>query len=62
MANEDALRNAKRYTEQIKELQAQIDEDQHKREEFREKYLSTEKRLQSAKQEQQESIVGLETV
>uniref|UniRef100_A0A915EFF8 Myosin motor domain-containing protein n=1 Tax=Ditylenchus dipsaci TaxID=166011 RepID=A0A915EFF8_9BILA len=61
-ANDDAQKNAKRYVDQIKELQNQINEDQQKREEFREKFLSEEKRFQTVKQEQQELAVNVETI
>lgn len=61
-ANEDAHKNVHRYGEQVKELQAQIDEDQRRRDEFREKFMSTEKKLQQVKQEQQDLMVAFETV
>lgn len=61
-ANEDAQRNIKRYAEQIRELQRQIDEDQRKREDFQEKYLNEEKKLQIIQQERFELIGNLENV
>lgn len=61
-ANEDAQKNIRRYGDQVKELQVQIDEDQRRREEFREKYMTAEKKFQSVKQEQQDLMVALETV
>ena len=61
-ANEDAQKNIRRYGDQVKELQMQIDEDQRRREEFREKYMTAEKKFQQVKQEQQDLMVALETV
>jgi len=61
-ANEDAQKIIRRYGDQCKELQAQIDEDQRRRNEFREKYLTAEKRYQSLKQEHEELSLALETV
>uniref|UniRef100_A0A914L0P7 Myosin heavy chain n=1 Tax=Meloidogyne incognita TaxID=6306 RepID=A0A914L0P7_MELIC len=60
-ANEDAQKIIRRYGDQCKELQAQIDEDQRRRNEFREKYLTAEKRYQSLKQEHEELSLALET-
>ena len=44
-ANVDAQKNLKRLFDQVKELQGQVDEEQRRREEIRENYLSAEKRL-----------------
>ena len=61
-ANEDAQKNIRRYGDQCKELQTQIDEDQRRRNEFREKFLTAEKRYQSLKHEHEELALALETV
>lgn len=61
-ANDDAQKNVKRYGEQVRELQKLIDEEQRKREEFRENYITTEKRLVTTKQEQEELITNIEAV
>lgn len=61
-ANEDAQKNLKRYAEQVKELQQQVDENQRSRQEFHEKYLMMDKRYQSTRAEQQELVANLETV
>lgn len=61
-ANDEAQKNIHRYNDQCKELQAQIDEDQRRRNEFREKFLIAEKRYQSLKQEHEELTLALETV
>ncbi|KAI3415402.1 Myosin N-terminal SH3-like domain [Globodera pallida] len=60
-ANEEAQKNIRRYGDQQKELQAQIEEDQRRRDDFREKFMSSEKRLQQTKQEQDDLTVALET-
>lgn len=52
----------RRYLDQVRELQQVIDEEQKRREEFREHLLSTERKLAVAKQEQEELIVKLEAV
>uniref|UniRef100_A0A7E4VFX9 Myosin motor domain-containing protein n=1 Tax=Panagrellus redivivus TaxID=6233 RepID=A0A7E4VFX9_PANRE len=57
-ANEDAQKNIRRYLEQIKEIQQTIGEEQRRRDEFREKYVTTDKKLASAKGEHDE-LVGL---
>lgn len=61
-ANADAQKNIKRYNEQVKELQFTIDQEQQRREEYRENYVMTEKRLAQAKQEQEEVIAAIDNV
>ncbi|KHN87676.1 Myosin-4 [Toxocara canis] len=53
-ANADAQKNLKRYTEQTREVQLQIEEEQRQRDEMKEQYYAAEKRvtlLQSEKEE-----------
>uniref|UniRef100_A0AC34QQA2 Myosin heavy chain n=1 Tax=Panagrolaimus sp. JU765 TaxID=591449 RepID=A0AC34QQA2_9BILA len=57
-ANEDAQKNIRRYIDTIKELQAQIAEEQRRRDEFRENFVSAEKRLSIEKMEHDE-LVGI---
>ncbi len=62
-ANVDAQKNIKRHLEQIKELQMQVDEEQRRREDFREQYLASEKRiaiLQSEKEEYANAVESAE--
>ncbi|KAI6239365.1 CRE-MYO-2 protein [Aphelenchoides fujianensis] len=61
-ANQDAQRNIQRYGDQVRELQKVIDEEQRKREEFRENYITTEKKLVTAKQEQEELVTNIEAL
>lgn len=55
-ANEDAQKNIRRYIDSIKELQAQIAEEQRRRDEFRESFVNTEKRLSIEKVEHDELL------
>ncbi|CAI5455740.1 unnamed protein product [Caenorhabditis angaria] len=61
-ANEDAQKNIRRYLDQIRELQQTVDDEQKRREEFREHLLAAERKLAVAKQEQEELIVKLEAI
>uniref|UniRef100_A0AC35UID6 Myosin motor domain-containing protein n=1 Tax=Rhabditophanes sp. KR3021 TaxID=114890 RepID=A0AC35UID6_9BILA len=60
-ANAEAQKNIKRYTEQIRELQQSIDEEQRRRDEFRDNFLSIEKKLFAAKAEQEEILSNIES-
>lgn len=57
-ANEDAQKNIRRYIDSIKELQAQIGEEQRRRDEFRESFINAEKKLALEKMEHDE-LVGI---
>ncbi|KAI6204528.1 hypothetical protein M3Y94_00684900 [Aphelenchoides besseyi] len=61
-ANEEAQRNVRRYGDQVREIQKTIDEEQRKAEEFRENYITTEKKLVTAKQEQEELVANIEAL
>lgn len=56
-ANEDAQKNARKYADQIAELQAVIDEEQRRREEFRENFLNAEKKLAAVQMEKEDFMV-----
>uniref|UniRef100_A0A0N4ZXJ8 Myosin motor domain-containing protein n=1 Tax=Parastrongyloides trichosuri TaxID=131310 RepID=A0A0N4ZXJ8_PARTI len=61
-ANAEAQKNIKRYTEQIRDLQQHIDEEQRRRDEFRDNYLNIEKKLAVAKSEQEEIYSQIENI
>ncbi|KAE9549706.1 hypothetical protein FO519_007082 [Halicephalobus sp. NKZ332] len=54
--NVDNQKSLKRYIANVQELQLQLDEEQRKREEFRENYLMTEKKLQLIVAEKEELL------
>lgn len=59
-ANADAQKNLKRYQEQIRELQQQVEIEQRNREEIREQYLNTEKRATLLQSEKEELVVAMD--
>ncbi|GMR36120.1 hypothetical protein PMAYCL1PPCAC_06315 [Pristionchus mayeri] len=59
-ANVDAQKSLKRLIEQTKEAQQTLDDEQRKREEFRENYLSAEKRYAVAMAEHDEIMQRIE--
>uniref|UniRef100_A0A0K0FNS7 Myosin-2 (inferred by orthology to a C. elegans protein) n=1 Tax=Strongyloides venezuelensis TaxID=75913 RepID=A0A0K0FNS7_STRVS len=61
-ANAEAQKNIKRYTEQIRDLQQHIDEEQRRRDEFRDNFLNIEKKLVAAKQDQEEIYTQIENI
>lgn len=60
--NVDTQKTIKRTMEQIKELQMQIEEEQRNREEFRENYLSAEKRLAIVQAEKEDILLSIQQV
>ncbi|KAI1730163.1 myosin head (motor domain) domain-containing protein [Ditylenchus destructor] len=59
-ANVDAQRNMKRYQETVRELQQQIEEEQHARDEFRDQLTLAERRSQLLQTEKEELAASLE--
>ncbi|WKX94491.1 hypothetical protein Q1695_011625 [Nippostrongylus brasiliensis] len=59
-ANVDAQKTLKRLFDQVKELQGQVDDEQRRREEIRENYLATEKRLAIALAESEDLAQRIE--
>jgi myosin heavy chain 6/7 len=58
--NVDAQKNIKKFIAQIQELQVQVEEEQRKREEFRENYLMAEKKLSIILAEKDDLLVNRE--
>ncbi len=61
-ANMDAQKNIKRYLEQIKELQMQVEEEQRQRDETREYLNNSERRCAMLQVEKEESLNNLAAV
>ncbi|MFH4973999.1 hypothetical protein AB6A40_000708 [Gnathostoma spinigerum] len=59
-ANADAQKNLKKYQDQIRELQQQVEIEQKNREEIREQYLNMEKRATVLQSEKEELSVATE--
>ncbi|MFH4975662.1 hypothetical protein AB6A40_002371 [Gnathostoma spinigerum] len=60
LANSDAQKNLKKYQEQIRELQQQIEIEQKNREEIREQYLNMEKKATILQAEKEEMVLATE--
>jgi len=61
-ANADAQKNIKRYLEQIKEIQSQLEDEQRHRDELRDQYAAYEKRAGILQSEKEEVMAALEGV
>jgi len=56
----DAQKNIKRYGDQIRESQSQVEEEQRLREQFREQYLNADKRVSIALSEKEDLAITIE--
>ncbi len=61
-ANADAQKNIKRYLEQIKELQMQVEEEQRQRDETRDHLSAAERRCSLLNAEKDEALNGFTSV
>ncbi|VDK27060.1 unnamed protein product [Gongylonema pulchrum] len=61
-ANVDAQKNAKRYQDNVRELQAQVEDEQRERDELREQMSVVERRMQALQSEKAELAAALEQV